>query len=813
MSVPMHAERRYAPGEIRRRAQAMQSDGKSGVSGRDNVIDRRENAVAAVPAKHSSPDRNSQKSKAASPNKKDNRFSRSIQLCLTIAGVMVSLGGAVLSEGWVQFLLFVLLASILLVSYLVSRHEIRWERFSGKSNDAGHDAEVEALQDRVWELRESEERYRSLAEAFGDLMMLRDGQGRVSHINESFARTFQLSAEQMIGQFFEPRFLEEIHRTDTDNHNVANMLQLREVKLQVRDTERWFAWLDLPVRNDQTGETSLRTMARDITRQKQIERDLRDASERAEAASQAKSRFLANVSHEMRTPLNGILGMSGLLGDTSLTAEQNSYVEAVRDSGSALLTLIEDILDMSVVEAGKIELKPSEINPGRLSENVCELLASRAHAKSISISSRIAPGVPEYVEADGNRLRQVLINLVGNAVKFTQSGGVHLEVSCPAEQVEGTNLVALQFTVRDSGPGIDPADQKLIFEEFAQADQKSTREHGGAGLGLAISRSIVAAMGGEISLSSIPEKGSEFSFVIDVPLVSRRDENRESNLLEGRQVFLLGGSPFEQHMLSGYVADQSGIATSMESISELQKQQIASGNILLIDQDVVLAGNKTKAGDAGETFRDEDGLQQVLRFPETRKIILVEPEEREHLKEYLENGFDGYLIKPVRRASFINVVTGRERGGPEEKLVATGSVTDNPSAMLTESKRILLAEDNDINALLARTILEKAGHVVTRAHNGAEAVSLWLERLDNEAFEVILMDLQMPVMDGLDALREIRAREKNIGEEKVPVYILTADEQQDTRIATGRAGADGFLTKPLEPSRLLDVVVQGKVDM
>jgi len=306
--------------------------------------------------------------------------------------------------------------------------------------------QLEEVHDRNWELQESEERYRSLAEAFGDMILHRDSSGRITYVNEAVIKGFDKPAEYFIGKRFAPEIIEEIHQTGHDYPAI-----IREVKIVMADGEHWLAWFDLPMRDEVTGENSIRSVARDITKQKETEIKLRAASSNAQAASEAKSRFLANVSHEMRTPLNGILGMSGLLTDTKLSAEQEAYVDAVHNSGTALLSLIEDILDMSLVEAGKITLKAERVKPVKLLEDVCELLASRAHEKGITISSFISPEVPKAVETDVGRLRQVLINLIGNALKFTETGGVYAElVTLP---VQGNDRVQLKFTIHDTGPG------------------------------------------------------------------------------------------------------------------------------------------------------------------------------------------------------------------------------------------------------------------------------------------------------------------------------------------------------------------------
>lgn len=632
---------------------------------------------------------------------------------------------------------------------------------------------LDILQNRTWELHESEERHRSLIEAFGDIIMHRSADGLVTYVNEAFISTFGDEHTNFLNKPFKPHLVEEVKRSESNDSEI-----LRDVKIKTQKGERWFAWLDLSLRDDTTGETAVRTMIRDITRQKNIELELRKTSQNSEAASHAKSRFLANVSHEMRTPLNGILGMSGLLADTPLTPEQQAYVDAVHDSGRALLTLIEDILDMTVVEAGRLELKTTSIKPGRLVEDVCELLSSRAHEKNISISSYVSATVPELIEVDSGRLRQVLINLVGNALKFTEQGGVHLKL-----ETEGSNnqKTRLKFKVSDTGPGISLDDQHKIFEEFAQADNESTRKHGGAGLGLSISKRIIEEMRGKIDLVSEVNKGSTFEFTIDV---TANQVAQNSDILKDKDILILGADYYENKSLQSYITDHGAKNSTLDTLP-------ASFDTVLIDQTLDIKSPEVLS------------LLDVCKKTQKTAIILLEAKARSQLDAYIEAGFDGYLIKPVRKHSLINLIAGKEPVQPDSREVSGSKSWSSTLVTTTEPRRILIAEDNEINARLARAILEKAGHSVARAENGAEAVSLWQEHKGEDAFDLIFMDLQMPVMDGLDALQKIRVIEKENRSTQLPVFILTADEKADTRDKALKLGATGFLTKPLEPEKLL----------
>ena len=632
---------------------------------------------------------------------------------------------------------------------------------------------LDILQNRTWELHESEERHRSLIEAFGDIIMHRSADGLVTYVNEAFISTFGDEHTSFLNKPFKPHLVEEVKRSESNDSEI-----LWDVKIKTQKGERWFAWLDLSLRDDATGETAVRTMIRDITRQKNIELELRKTSQNSEAASHAKSRFLANVSHEMRTPLNGILGMSGLLADTPLTPEQQAYVDAVHDSGRALLTLIEDILDMTIVEAGRLELKTISTKPGRLVEDVCELLSSRAHEKNISISSYVSSTVPELIEVDSGRLRQVLINLVGNALKFTEKGGVHLKLETEASNNRKTRL---KFKVSDTGPGISLDDQHKIFEEFAQADNESTRKHGGAGLGLSISKRIIEEMGGKIDLVSEINKGSTFEFTIDV-IANQVAQN--SDILRDKDILILGADYYENQSLQDYIKDHGAKNSTLDTLP-------ASFDTILIDQTLDLKNPEVLS------------LLDICKKNQKRAIILLEAKARSQLDSYMTAGFDGYLIKPVRKHSLINIIAGKSPVQPDNREISGSKSWSSSLLATTEPKRVLIAEDNEINARLARAILEKAGHSVARAENGAEAVSLWQEHKGDDAFDLIFMDLQMPIMDGLDALQKIRAIETQNNSKQLPIFILTADEKADTRDKALKLGATGFLTKPLEPEKLL----------
>ncbi|MFN3672622.1 MAG: sensor histidine kinase, partial [Bosea sp. (in: a-proteobacteria)] len=362
--------------------------------------------------------------------------------------------------------------------------------------------DIEGLNDRLWALADSEERYRSLIEAQGDLIVRRDD-GRIVYANAAYAALVGLDESNVVGSRLQPQQLETRPAQALDGG-----ARVFDERLATPQGERWISWVEtvVPVA---MGKTVLQRVGRDITARIASEQALVEARARAESASQAKSRFLATVSHEFRTPLNGILGMADLLQDTELEPEQATYVGALRSSGEALLSLVDDILDVAKVEAGKLELAVAPFDLAQLTETVCELMAPRAQEKGLEIAASIAPELPARLIGDRDRLRQILLNLVGNAVKFTGQGGVGISLSRRDAMVE--------IAVADSGPGIPENRHAAIFEEFEQAETGATRNHAGTGLGLAIVRRLVTLMGGTIAVASRP--GSGATFTVRLPLL------------------------------------------------------------------------------------------------------------------------------------------------------------------------------------------------------------------------------------------------------------------------------------------------------
>ena len=505
------------------------------------------------------------------------------------------------------------------------------------------------------------------------------------------------------------------------------------------------------------------------------------AREKAEAASEAKSRFLATVSHEFRTPLNGILGMADLLRDTELDAEQASYVDTIKSSGGALATLIDEILDFSKIEAGRLELAQDNFDLALLVEGVLELLAPRAQAKGLEIAARIGPDVDCLLRGDAQRLRQVLINLMGNAVKFTAVGGAGLRV---ARLPDGR----LRFSIADTGPGVPALRRAAIFEEFEQAGEPGSQRHGGSGLGLAISQRIVAKMGGVIDLDCPASGGSVFSFAIGLDLATRHEGGPAPQTqgvmldLSGALTLIAANSPFEARYI-GEALETAGARVTHAANALQAIAALAGGSkprLVLVDS----ALGELAAEEIARAARAA-GVQTTL--------VLFSPFERRALGRAALDAFDGWLVKPVRpRSLFARLSATSGAGAPD---------LARPAAPMPEQGlNVLLAEDNDINALIAGRFLAKLGARTTRVSDGRAAVIAAQAAIDGfaPAFDVILMDIRMPELDGLSAALEIRAAERRARAPRTRIIALTANAFEEDRRLAQAAGIDDFLTKPVD---------------
>jgi PAS domain S-box-containing protein len=638
--------------------------------------------------------------------------------------------------------------------------------------------DLESLNDRLWALADSEERYRSLIEAQGDLIVRRDG-ARIVYANSAYAALIGLGEAEIVGNEAAPRQVALRPAQALDDGT-----RVFDECLATPDGERWISWVEtvVPVA---FGRTVLQRVGRDITARIAGEQALVEARARAESASEAKSRFLATVSHEFRTPLNGILGMADLLGDTGLDPEQTTYVRALRTSGEALLGLVDGILDFAKVEAGKLELVNERFDLGLLVESVSELMAPRAQAKGIELAAHLAPDLPTHLVGDRDRLRQILLNLVGNAVKFTEQGGVGISIL----RSEG----GVEILVSDTGPGIPEHRLTAIFEEFEQADNCAPHREGGTGLGLAIVRRLAMLMGGGVAVESRPGEGATFRVTLPLPAADDAVASEPPDW-HGRHVLLVSAAPFGARFLTETIAAAGASVTLAASAGEARPllSHKPAFQAVLIDQSIGHAAARALAAAVRAA-----GIVHCL--------IVLSPVERRQFGSPREAGFTGFLVKPVRARSLY------ERLSVAPVLVAAGSGGDDgaaapaPAPAAPPRLTVLVAEDNEINALLATRTLERLGCAAVWARDGREALSHVEAGLAGSGprFDLVLLDLRMPDMDGLAAARAIRALEK-AGRQPAPLPLVavSANVAADDRSAALAAGMNDCLAKPLERGAL-----------
>lgn len=636
-------------------------------------------------------------------------------------------------------------------------------------------AHNEALIDRNWELKEAEERARSLFESQGDLIVLRDHQGRITFANDAYCALTGQTRSALVGTRFDFDVMEQ-----GDSARESNGTRIHDQRISTPLGARWIAWREGFVRLDAGQPAELQSVGRDVTDRTETERALSDARDQADAANRAKSRFLAVASHEIRNPLNGIIGMGGLLLDTALTPEQTTYARAVKTSGEALMALIEELLDYSKIEAGKLDLDQRPFTLSTLIEEVTELLAPRAQAKNLEIAAYVDERLPLEVVGDAARLRQVLLNLAGNAIKFTASGGVALIVE------PGIWPTEISFLVRDTGIGIAPDAQQRIFREFEQADDRVARTYGGTGLGLAISERIVKRMGGRITLESEPGKGSTFE--VAIPLAPSQGDAGQTAFpspdLAGKSILLVADG-IEASLIARRLERWGGqtCLVSDTSVAEALLPERA-WHAVLIDRAL------------GAAIADR--LGEVGRAHATQRLVLLTPSSRH---EKLSPAFTGFLVKPLRAAS----LAARLALTPEVASPDLAPEPVEPAAVRTPANglSILVAEDNEINALLMRSLLTKLGHRVVIAVHGEAALESWLAASSaGTPYDLVLMDIQMPQLDGIEATKRIRTHEAAIGGHHTPILALTANTLVEDRYACFEAGMNGFLIKPLDREKL-----------
>ena len=664
---------------------------------------------------------------------------------------------------------------------------------------------LESIKDMQWELREGEARYRDLLDFQGDVILRRTAQGEVTFVNDAFCHVFGLDRVEVLGSRFRPAVLqgataEELALPSPD------VPRRYEQQIETGEDQRWFVWEEYAIA-DEAGEIrEYQCIGRDVTQQRDVEATLQEARDEAEAASRAKSRFLASMSHEIRTPMNGILGMTGLLVDTELSPEQATYARAINTSAKTLLSLIDEILDFSKIEAGKMELSAAPFDLAETVQGVVELLAPRAHDKGLNVGWFLDPALPVTVVGDEIRIRQILMNLLGNAVKFTEQGGISLDIVPVTVAAAGT--ISIRFSVSDTGVGIEGQALETVFSEFEQADSTRARRHGGTGLGLAISKRLVEKMDGAMSVESTPGDGSTFTFTVPFGVENPAHTLRDHwpGPLRPRAVLMV--APEIEADAIGKLLTSAGCtfchAGVAQAVIELWSAADAGSpfDTVIVDIDALDA---TK--DLLQQARTALGEERALT-----SVVIIDPSQRGEVATLRDQGIDAYLVRPVRPASLFAQLHGPASDAAETDLDAPPVLTSIPgcggiAAQADNRRRVLLAEDNDINALLARKMLERAGCEVVHARNGQEAAAAARVALDEEEmpFALILMDIHMPEMDGVESAQAIRALytdEDRTDCRQPPIVALTANAFPEDREQYLEAGLDDYLAKPFEKEDL-----------
>jgi two-component system sensor histidine kinase/response regulator len=595
-----------------------------------------------------------------------------------------------------------------------------------------------------------------------------------------------------------PEDLAAVHRAFEDALKTAAFSL--ECRIRWPDTSvHWISAQGRAERNANGESVRILGIVKDITDRKRTEVELRTAKEAAEAANEAKSEFLANMSHEIRTPMNGVIGMTDLVLDTELTAEQRENLGIVKSSADALLTVINDILDFSKIEARKLELDPIDFNPRDAIGDTANAVAWRAHQKGLELIVDVDAGVPYMLRGDAGRLRQILVNLLGNAIKFTHQGEVVLRV---IQEAPTPPDVVLQFSVRDTGIGVPLDRQKSVFDAFTQADSSMTRTYGGTGLGLTISSQLVQLMGGRLWVESEVGRGSTFHFTASfalMPVPPAVATGTGAVALRDLSVLVVDDNTTNRRllekMLIGWRMVPTLTTSAPEALAALRVAQDSGRPFQVVLSDVQMPDV--------DGFTMAETIQKDPTIAGATIVMITSVGQPGDAARCRALGVAGYLTKPIRHSELRDTIL-LARGGQSADRDRPALITRHLLREARHTGRILVVEDNSVNLLVAQRLLEKRGHTVVVATNGREALAM-LEQAAWVGFGCVLMDVQMPEMGGLECTAIIRDQERTTGV-RLPIIAMTAHAMKTDEARCLAAGMDAFLSKPIQPDELFDIV-------
>jgi PAS domain S-box-containing protein len=645
--------------------------------------------------------------------------------------------------------------------------------------------------------RETEEQLHSILDNTSAVVYMKSTEGRYLLINRRFETLFDVTKAEVIGRtdddLFPPDVANSFRANDQQVLQRGSLMEFEERTTQGDDPIIYLS-NKFPLFNTSGEVYAVCGISTDITDQKRAEADLRDAKAAAESADRAKSRFLANMSHEIRTPMNGIIGMTELMLTTSLDAQQHRYCDAVLESAEFLLSLINTILDFSKIGVGKLHLDPHEFDLRNDLSDTVNSLALRAHEKGLELVCHICPDVPDRVVGDSGRLRQIIYNLVGNAIKFTTEGEVVLDVGIESQDDQ---TLRLEFSVRDTGLGIPEDKQGIIFDAFRQADESTTREYGGSGLGLAICSQLVQLMDGNIRVESQEHQGSTFIFGAKFGKCDKPDPvSPLAESLQGTTALIVDQNAASRRSLEDLFRHWSLKPTSVPSAAEAQQameraaQNGAPFPLVLVDAEL----------------SDPDGYtlsREIGSAAEPASVILMvrHGKEQSDLARRERSLAVTFLTKPIKQSDLMQAIATSLGAQPN----ATRPATQPAHGLLTKTShplRILLAEDNAINREVATRMLKTRGHKVHHVDNGLKVIAALAE----DTFDVVLMDVQMPEMGGIEATTEIRRNEPP--QQRIPIIAMTAHAMKGDRERCLAAGMDDYVSKPIRARQLIDAVEQ-----